>query len=182
MNLTELLSNITDEKTIQKWKAQAAKEIKAFARNTNPFRQLKVSNYYLFIDTKSRTFAIELQGVKPNAAHAKGFGAPVNKYKKTANPVYFINENGEWRATHKERKTSPTLGTKALETNYFGVSGKPKAFFGLKRKKGKEAFGLIGDTAVPIYSDEGFVEYLTQDSEAELERILFDAGYTAMGV
>lgn len=182
MNITDLLNNITDDKTIKKWKETAAKNIRDFTKRTNPFKGLKVSNYYLYIDTKSRTYSIELSGVKPNLGHAKGFSAPVEKRKVADKPIHVHLDKG-WRTVHTERVTSPTPGVaRPLDTSYYGVSGKPKAFFGLKRKNGKEAFGLIGDTAVPIYSEEGFVEFLTQDSEKELERILIEAGYTAIGV
>lgn len=180
MDLNDILENITDKKTFQKWKDIAAKEIRVFAKRTNPFNGLKVSNYYLYIDTKSRTYAIELSGVKPNAGHAKGFTAPVGKREFSPSPVRVHFPQG-WKTVHTVRKTSPSLGVvKSLKTQYFGASGEPRGFFGLKRKKGKEAFGLVDDVAVPIYSDQGFVEYLTQDSESELERILIDAGFTAI--
>lgn len=180
MKLDDILENITDDQTIERWKEVAAKEIKAFAERTNPFRGLKVSNYYLYIDTKSRTYAIKLQGVKPNASFARGFFAPVDKRGIAPQPVKVRFPQG-WRTVHTVRKTSPTLGTVGrVKTHYFGVSGEPKAYFGLKRKRGNEAFGLIDETAVPVYSDQGFVEYLTQDSESELERILMDAGFTAI--
>lgn len=180
MNIDDLLENITDKKTFQKWKDLAAKEIRAFAKRTNPFNGLKVSSYYLYIDTKSRTYAIEMSGVKPNAGHARGFTAPVGKREIAPSPVRVHFPQG-WRTVRTVRKTSQSIGaTKALRTQYFGISGKPREYFGLKRKKGKEAFGLVNDVAVPIYSDGGFVEYLTQDSEAELERILIDAGFAAI--
>lgn len=180
MNLTELLNNVTDDKTFKKWKDIAAKNIRTFAKRTNPFNSLKVSNYYLYIDTESRTYAIELQGVKPNIAHAKGFTAPVNKRRIADTPVHVRFPQG-WRTITTERVTSPTPGiARPLDTHYYGAIGQPKKYFGLKRKSGKEAFGLIDDVAVPIYSETGFVEYLTQDSEAELEWILIDAGYTAV--
>lgn len=178
--LDELLESITDKETIERWKRIASKQIRVFAKKTKPFNDIKPSGYYLYIDAKTRTYAIELSGVKPNAAHAKGFFAPVDKREAAPKPVHVHFPQG-WRTVHTVRKTSPSLGTvKRLQTQYFGVSGNPAAFFGLKRKTGKEAFGLVDGVAVPVYSDKGFVEYLTEDSEAELERILTEAGYTAI--
>lgn len=177
MNLSEIVSQITDDKTFKKWKDLAAKEIKKFARNTNPYNKVKLSNFYLFIDTKSLTYGIILTGKKPNIGHVKGFGAPVNQYKKSSDPIHY-EKDGRWFTTYKERQTSPSLGAKPLEMSFYGEV--PREYFGLKRKGAKVAFGLVNDEAVPVYSQEGFVEYLSIQQEEELERILAEAGYTAI--
>lgn len=178
MDLSEILSEITDEKTLKKWKNLAAKNIKKFARNTNPYNKLKISDFYLRIDTKTKTYGIILTGNKPNVGHVKGFGAPVNKYTKSPNPIHY-EKNGRWYTTYKERETSNNLGAKPLEMAFYGEV--PKEYFGLKRKGAKVAFGLVNDEAVPVYSDEGLVEYISINQQEELERILFEAGYTVIG-
>lgn len=179
MNLSDLLKNITDDKVIQKWKELSSKEIKGFTKKTNPFSGVKISSYYLYIDTKSYTYSIELSGVKPNAGHAKGFRAPINKRKQSDKPIHIHLDKG-WRTVKTERLTSPSLGTKTLDTTYYGVSGKPSAFFGLKSKGGKEAFGIIQNTAVPIYADGGLVEWISETNIDELYRILEECGFKAI--
>lgn len=174
-----LISKIVSDKTIEEQKKIAAKAIKAFAKNASIFRNLKVSDYYLYIDTESRTCAIILRGLKPNAGRMRGYNAPVDKRKPLEVPKKVKLSFG-WRTVRTERKTAESQGVKALEADYFGVSGQPDQYFGLKRKNRIDAFGLVDETAVPVYSNTGFVEWLTIDNAAELERICIESGYAAI--
>ena len=60
---------------IEQWKRDAAAAIKEYARVHHPFKIKKLSGYYLFIDTKSKAYSIELRGVKPNAGETRDTGA-----------------------------------------------------------------------------------------------------------
>ena len=177
--LQDLVSQITDEKTLKKWKAIARQKILKYASVANPFKGIKPTDYYLYIDSKTLSFGLILHGVKPNAGAIRGFSAPVNQRVDAPKPIHVKLPFG-WRTVDTERKTGSYLGVKQLDTSYYGVSGTPNEYFGLKRKGKVEAFGIADNTAVPVYSDFGFVEWLTQDSIEELESILIDAGYTAL--
>lgn len=177
--IDSLISQITSKKTIEEQKKIAAKEIKAFVRRTNPYKGLKVSNFYLYIDTKARTYAIILRGVKPNAGYDRRYNAPIEKREKMPKPEPVKFAWG-WRMVDTKRKTSNSQGIQPLDIGYYGVSGKPDQFFGLRRKGKIQAFGLIDDAAVPIYSQDGFVEWLTVDNAEELERICIESGFEAI--
>lgn len=179
--LAEIIKGITarldSPETLAKWKDLASKGLKEYAKRANPFK-VKASNYYLYIDTRSFTYGIILQGVKPNAGAVRGFTAPVGKYEKTApHPVHLPYG---WRALTKERATSGRAGNPILDTQYYGVTGKPTQFFGLKRHGKPRAYGLIDGVAVPVYSEDGFVEWLTEEQSDELQEILEKAGYSAL--
>lgn len=176
--LSQLLEKIQDPKTIQKWKENAAKSLYAFTKKTNPFK-LKPSRYYLYIDTRSLTYGLVLQGVKPNAGAVRGFGAPVDRRFPLQTPVEVETRWG-WKTVKTGRSTSGRSGVKTLETQYFGISGTPTQFYGLRRGKTVEAFGLIGEQPVPIYSDTGLVEWITEDNLDYLEQLLENAGFTAI--
>ena len=169
-SIEQYINSITDNPDIKKrWKDLAAKEIKAFAKRTKPFRCVKVSNYYLYIDTKTLQNALILRGSKPNAAANRAFRAPVNKFRTTPEKhVYY--DRGRFYTTHEER-VSGSLGFKPLDTKYYGTSGEYKGFFGEKDKKVK-AYGIIGRVVVPVYSDTGFVEYISDENIDELREIL----------
>lgn len=175
----QIISSIDDPKTIERWKKIAKKEIKAFAKRANPFKEIKPTNYYLYIDTESLTYGLILSGLKPNIGHVRGFSAPINKIKKNQKPVR-VNFGDDWRSVTSRRITSGYLGAKKLETKYIGISGNPDQYFGIKKSGYTRAFGVVDDTVVPIYSNDGFVEYITGDSAGELSRILQEAGFTAI--
>lgn len=178
--LKDLVEQITnDPAIIEKWKSLVAKDLKAFTKRTNPFRQMNVSNFYFYVDTKSFTYSIVLQGVKPNAARVRGFGAPIDKRELAPKPIHIKTEYG-WRTVNTERKTSNELGVKPLDIKYYGVSKTPSKYFGLKRGGKAMAFGLSDDKAIPIYSDTGLVEWIVDDNLDELERILAEAGFKAI--
>lgn len=177
--LDNIIEQITDEKTIQRWKELAAKEIRAFSKRANPFHGLKVSNYYLYIDTKTRSYSIELQGVKPNAGVARGFSAPTGQ-RESSDPQKILFGD-KWRTVFTKRKTGSLGIAKPLDVKYYGVNQKPRSFFGLSRKGKKEAFGVVdNDVVIPVYNNTGLVEFLTQDMQKELFAILQNAGYTAI--
>ena len=177
--LKDLLSQLKDPSVIQKWKEGAAKSLRDLAVETNPFRGLKASPYYFYVDTRSRYFAIILQGVKPNLGHTRGFTAPVNKREKALKPRHFYGEGG-WKTVDTQRKSSNSAGSKPLQTSYFGVSGNPTSFYGLRRRGGIEAFGLINDQPVPVYSEYGFVEYITESESDQFTQALLEAGFLVL--
>lgn len=177
--LNELVDQITkDPSIIEQWKGIVAKDLRAFAKRTNPFKQLKVSGFYFYIDTKSFTYSVVLQGVKPNAARARGFGSPIDKREAASPyPAYF---GGKWH-TVKTKRMAGRLGLEPLKPDYYGVSRQPDKFFGLRRGGKAVAFGLVDDeTAVPVYSDTGLVEWIVDYNAVELERILEEAGFKAI--
>ena len=120
-----------------------------------------------------------LSGVRPNAGLVKSYSAPVNKYYTThPYPAYY---DARWHTLRRKRQTSPIQGVKPLHTEYYGKSGMPSKYFGLKRGSKVRAYGLYpDDTAVPIYSNQGFVEYLTETNLDELYLLLEQAGFTAL--
>ena len=180
MIVSDILKRLENPEHIKQWKELAARGLRDLAKKTNPFKSLRVSGYYFYVDTKSRTYAIILQGVKPNVGHSRGFGAPVGKRESAPEPIRFKTKDGSWKTTKTQRETSAFIGARSLDTSYYGVSGKPTQFFGLKKKRGVEAFGLVNDITIPIYSETGLVEWITQDQEQELHSILQEAGYTAI--
>lgn len=175
-SIEQYINSITDNPDIKKrWKDLAAKEIKDWAKRTNPFRYVKPTNYYLYIDIRSKTYSIILQGVKPNAASVRRFNAPVGKYYDSQQPhhEYFY---GSWHTVQKERATSGSMGVKPLDTTYYGVSGMPDKYYGIKKGSKIRAYGLYDDgSAVPVYSDNGFVEWITETNINELYGILYDS-------
>lgn len=179
--LSDYIEQITqDPQIIEKWKGIVSKDLKGFAKRTNPYKQLKVSGFYFYVDTKSFTYRVVLQGATPNAARVRAFGAPVDKRELAPRPRHVLTDGG-WKTVKTQRKTSDRLGVKALDIGYYGISEKPKQYFGLKRGGKAQAFGLVDDeTAVPIYSDTGLVEWIVDDNAVELERILEEAGFKAI--
>ena len=176
MSLNDIIERITDNPDlIRRWKSLAAKEIKAWAKRTNPFRYVKPTNYYLYIDIYTKKYSIIFQGVKPNAASARRFNAPVGKYYDSQQPhhEYFY---GSWHTVQKERATSSSMGVMPLDTTYYGVSGMPDKYYGIKKGSKIRAYGLYDDgSAVPVYSDGGFVEWITETNINELYGILYDS-------
>lgn len=178
MTVTELLKDAVSAETLETWKQNAAREMRAFAKRARPFRGIKPTGYYFYIDTKALTYGIILRGVKPNAAADNGFTAPVGKYRKV--PQYREKTSFGWRTFDKEREISTRAGVDTLQTEYFGVSARPSVFFGLRRAGKKIAFGLADGVAVPVYSETGFVEWITQEQADELARIMEQAGFSAL--
>lgn len=176
--LSEIIERMTSRDVVEQWKRIAAREMRAFAKRARPFRGIKPTGYYLYIDTKALTYGIILRGVKPNAAAVNGFSAPVGKYKKVQR--YHARTAFGWRTFDKERETSPRAGVEILKTEYYGVSARMSVFFGLRRAGKKVAFGLADGVAVPVYSESGFVEWITDTQADELARILADAGFAAI--
>ena len=178
MTITELLRDAVSRETLETWKQNAAREMRAFAKRARPFEGIRPSNYYFYIDTKALTYGIILRGVRPNAAAARGFSAPVGKYRSV--PKYRANTVYGWKTLDKARETSPRAGVDTLDTEYYGVSARPSVFFGLRRAGKKIAFGLADGVAVPVYSETGFVEWITGEQADELARIMEQAGFAAL--
>ena len=159
---------------IEQWKRDAAAAIKEYARVHHPFKIKKLSGYYLFIDTKSKAYALELRGVKPNAGETRAWGAPTNKWQK-GEPRRVALPYG-WRTVTKERATS--RGERVDTPSYYGVSSRPQKFFGLKRKGRLRAYGITQEhVVVPVYSEQGFVEWLVEDQLEDVRRILEQTGF-----
>lgn len=178
--LSDFLKEMASDEVYEKWKKIAAKDLKGFVKRTTPFRQLKVSNFYFYVDTKSLTYSIILRGVKPNAARSKAFGAPVDQREPSPTPLHVLIDD-RWRTVTTRRKASPQLGMHPLKIGYYGVSAFPVEFFGVKQGKKVNAYGLVDyETAVPVYSDTGLVEWVVDSNEKELERILEEAGFKAI--
>ena len=165
----DFLQDIASQETINKWKKTAATELRRFAAKNRPFRGVKASSYYFYVDAKSLSYGLILRGVKPNAATVPGFTAPVGKTRKV--PQYREKLPYGWKTLDRVRKTG-AAGVDILETHYYGVQSEPRVFFGLRRKGGPQAFGLADGVAVPVFSDYGFVEWITDAQADELARIL----------
>ena len=175
--LSELIEKIADKATIDEWKRNAARAMRRFASQNKPFQGVKASGYYFYVDTRSLSYGLILRGVKPNAAAVPGFTAPIGKTEKV--PEYRENTAFGWRTFDRRRKTG-RAGVDILQTHYFGVNERPNTFFGLRRNGKPQAFGLADGVAVPVYSDYGFVEWITDAQADELARILQEAGYSAI--
>lgn len=181
--LRKIIDSLSENKRIFRWKKIAAQEIKGFVKNTNPFK-MKASDYYFFVDVRSKTYQIILRGVKPNAGYAKGFSAPIDKtHLIRSHKVNFGSDQKPfWRTVKRVVDTVGGLGVEVLDASYYGVSGKPSQFFGKKSKGGKLAYGVsvMDNVAVPIYSEDGLVEWVAETNADELQNILIDAGYKAL--
>lgn len=173
--MDELLKIANNPVLMRKWKQLAAKNLYDFSKRNNPYK-VKISKHYLYIDTRSYTYSIVLSGVKPNAGAVRSYNAPVNQYTKT--PPYKEYYGGRWHTLKKARKTAGFMGLTPLNTKYYGESGTPTKYFGI-RKGGKiRAYGLYDDNdAVPVYSDKGFVEWWTQQNLEELYAVLQETGF-----
>ena len=159
---------------IEQWKRDAAAAIKEYARVHHPFKIKKVSGYYLFIDTKAKAYSLELRGVNPNAGDTRAWGAPTNKWQK-GEPRRVPLPYG-WKTVTKERVTSP--GERVDNVRYYGARGRPQRFFGIKRKGRVRAYGITQDhVVVPVYSEQGFVEWLVEDQMDDVLRILEETGF-----
>ena len=76
----------------------------------------------------------------------------------------------------KERVTS--TGERVDNVRYYGTSGRPQRFFGIKRKGRVRAYGITQDhVVVPVYSEHGFVEWLVEDQMDDVLRILEETGF-----
>lgn len=178
--MDDIIKNISDNPdVIKKWKSLASKEIKAWTKRTNPYRGVKPTNYYLYIDIRSKTYSIILQGVKPNAGAVRSYNAPVGK--KEATKPYPAFYDSRWHTLKTKRKTANSQGVKPLSTSYYGEAGQPQKYYGLKKGGKIKAYGLYDDdVAVPIYSSTGYVEYITETNIDELYQILQDSGFEAI--
>lgn len=159
---------------IEQWKRDAAAAIKEYARVHHPFKIKKISGYYLSIDTKAKAYSLELRGVNPNAGATRAWGAPTNKWQK-GEPRRVQLPYG-WKTVTKERVTS--TGERVANVRYYGANGKPQRFFGVKRKVRVRAYGITQDNVVvPVYSEQGFVEWLVEDQMDDVLRILEETGF-----
>ncbi len=179
--LSDLIEKLTsDTSIIEEWKTLVSKDLKGFVKRTSPFKQLKVSGYYFYVDTKSLTYSVILSGSRPNAARSRAFGAPVNRREPAPKPRHVKIED-KWKTVMTQRTTSSRLGVKPLDIGYYGVNQKPTKYFGLTQYGKVRAFGVANDDkAVPIYSDTGLVEWVVDSNMAEVERILEEAGFKAI--
>ena len=61
--------------------------------------------------------------------------------------------------------------------SYYGVSSRPQKLFGLKRKGRLRSYGITQEhVVVPVYSEQGFVEWLVEEPLDEVRRTLEQKG------
>lgn len=181
--LKELLKNLESKNRFFRWKKIASKDLSDFAKRTNPYK-IKYSGYYFYVDTKTKTYEIILHGVKPNAGAVKGFRAPVNKKTQIKNEKVNLGTEAApiWKTVKNRVSMSSGIGVESLNPKYYGVSDRPSQFFGKKIKGGLMAFGVAVQEheAVPIYSENGLVEWVADINKDEMISILLEAGFKAL--
>lgn len=181
--LKDLIQQLESKKSFFRWKKISSKDLSDFAKRTNPYK-IKPSGYYFYVDTRSKTYEIILQGVKPNAGAVKGFSAPVKKKIPIKHEKVNVGSPSSpvWRTIKNRSVLASNIGVEALNPAYYGVSDKPSQFFGKKIKSGLMAFGVATQEheAVPIYSENGLVEWVSDINKDEMISILIEAGYKAL--
>lgn len=185
--LKQLISEFKNQRTVNEWKHLCKINMNAFVRrNSRTFFTLKATNYYFYVDTSTLTDSIILQGVKPNIGtlnSMKGFGVRTRQKVNLSKPIHVkIDDFVGWKTITHRMRGYHDLRSPKLDTDYFGVSGEPVEYFGAKKRKGKgkaQVFGVIEHEAVPIYSEQGLVEWLMYN-KAEMFRILTECAQTAI--
>lgn len=164
----------------KKWKRAADKALRKYVKNTSahsPFKY-KPGKFAFFVDPDSYDFALEICGVPPNAGRVSGVNVPINEWYEGT--TAFTKPYGmSYRTTKKRMKTAASCGVPmANDVKYYGVSGQPKRFFGIKYGSHKvTVYGLVKQgEVVPVYSEEGYADWLMNYNREELERILFETG------
>ena len=156
---------------LEAWKTRAGEALWDFASRNAPIRG-KLTGRHLYIDSKSITNAILLEGVVPNASIWKAAKVPVDKrVPTTPHPVRVY---GKWKTVKTKTKTTPTLGVPLRPVVYSkGRQIGNVGFFGLQRDGAVLYYGLTQDgrSALPAFS-QSIVEWLTETQMAEVQRIL----------
>ena len=179
-DLNQYINELVSKDKVQEWKELAKPRIQAYVSNTKPFTLKKLSKFFFYIDSDTFIDSLVIQGVKPNAGFAKGFTAKKRVLKPLAEPRPFQNDKGKWFTAKYRLAGYSSIGVEPLDTKYYVVSGSIREYFGLKRKGGYKAYGLIDDAVVPIYSEQGIVDWLMETQSTELYSILNECAIEAL--
>ena len=162
---TERLSG---EGIIKRWKSLAGARIWAFAKNHSPLKA-KMTGRELYVDSKSISNAIVLEGRVPYASEVKGWKGPLKGYVPAKpHPVKLIYG---WKTIRKKRKVTKSPGVEDVQ--YYGNQRPSLGYFGLERGSVVHSYGLTAEgNAVSVYADQSVVEWLTEEQMAEVQDIL----------
>lgn len=171
---------VTGEDLTSRWKTHAGAMIWAFAKSHSPLKG-KLTGRYLYIDSESISDALILEGIVPEASMIKGWRAPLNKYVPARpHPVklYF----GGWKTIKKKRALTKSPGVEIRNVDYYGGRKPTLGYFGMKQGGELRAYGLTAESyAVPVYSNQSIVEWLTEEQMAEVQDILKRSFSDVMG-
>ena len=163
-------------KSMAMWKRRASIALRKFTKAHCPIKG-KLSGRELYIDARSITDALILNGVRPNASIWKSVKLPINKRI----PVYrhVVKVYGQWREVSTKTKTVSNLGVPLYDVIYSKGRTIGKAgFFGLKRDGAVQAYGLTDDkrAAMPAFSLSIVDWLMTQKIEVNniLNQTFFD--------
>ena len=161
---------VTGEDLTRDWKTHAGAMIWAFAKSHSPLKG-KLSGRYLYIDSDSISDALILEGIVPEASMIKGWRAPLNKYVHARpHPVKLFYG---WKTVSKKRALTKSPGVEIRDVEYYGGARPTLGYFGMKQGSELRAYGLTADShALPVYSNQSVVEWLTEEQMAEVQRIL----------
>ena len=170
---------VTGEDLTSRWKTHAGAMIWSFAKSHSPLKG-KLTGRYLYIDSESISDALILEGIVPEASKVKGWRAPLNKYVPARpHPVKLFFG---WRTVSKKRALTKSPGVEIRDVEYYGGRKPNLGYFGIKRDGELRAYGLTADSnALPVYSNQSIVEWLTQEQMAEVQDILKRSFSDVMG-
>ena len=171
---------VTGEDLTSRWKTHAGAMIWAFAKSHSPLKG-KLTGRYLYIDSDSISDALILEGIVPEASMIKGWRAPLNKYVPARpHPVKLFY--GGWKTIKKKRGLTKSPGVGIRDVEYYGGAKPTLGYFGMKQGSELRAYGLTADShALPVYSNQSVVEWLTQEQMAEVQDILKRSFSDVMG-
>lgn len=161
---------VTGEDLTSRWKTHAGAMIWAFAKSHSPLKG-KLTGRYLYIDSDSISDALILEGIVPEASMIKGWRAPLNKYVPARpHPVKLFYG---WKTVSKKRGLTKSPGVGIRDVEYYGGARPTLGYFGMKQGSELRAYGLTSDShALPVYSNQSVVEWLTGDQKQEVDRII----------
>ena len=161
---------VTGEDLMGRWKTHAGSMIWAFAKSHSPLKG-KLSGRYLYIDSESLSDALILEGIVPEASMIKGWRAPLNKHVPARpHPVKLYYG---WKTIKKKRALTKSPGVEIRDVEYYGGRKPTLGYFGMKQGSELRAYGLTSDShALPVYSNQSVVEWITRDQKPEVDRII----------
>ena len=177
--LEELYAQISqDKKLVRKWQREANKRIKRFVKNiagASPFLDKPVKRMFGVRNSKDGQ-SLTRYGTSPNAGRMKGFNAPVNEWRQTAEAFRIFGEGG-WRTIHKVQMVNTSAGVPIQDVPYFGTSEQPDRYFGIRKGKVTLAYGKTkGGLGVPVYAQDSFADWLMAHHGDELENLILECG------
>lgn len=157
---------LSGDDIVKRWKSLAGARIWAFAKNHSPLK-VKLSGRYLYVDSDSISNAIVLEGIVPYASEMKGWKGPLNGYVSARpHPVKLFYG---WKTVSKKRKLTKSPGVEIRDVQYYGGHRPSLGYFGLKQDGGVRSYGMTPQSyAVPVYSNQSVVEWLTQEQMTEV--------------